>query len=575
MNGGALIAQVLKAHGVRHLYTLSGGHVGPIYVEAEHAGIQVIDVRHEATAVFAADAEARLSGIPGVAVVTAGPGVTNTITALKNAQLAQSPVILFGGATATLLRGRGALQDIDQISILRSVVKTCIQTRRVRDLAPAVEKAFRVCQAGVPGPVFIECPVDLLYPEEIVREWYGAKNDPGGSLVSRLTYWYINKHVERLFSGGQVPVNSHPSNDDQGIREQDIQACLGLLSKARKPVMVIGSGALNQPGLADDLALAVKGLDIPVWLSGMARGLLGEGHPLHFLHARKRALREADLIMLAGVAVDFRLDYGRHLNRHARIMTLHRDASDLKRNVPRRAWKVKADPAEFLIRLAGRDRVANHSTEWKERLAGWQEERELAIREMATETMEGINPVSLFRVMDDMLPEDVVLVADGGDFAATASYTIKPRKALHWLDPGVYGTLGVGGGFALGAALHYPEDEIWIIYGDGSAGYSLAELDIFAKHGLKVCAVIGNNASWEQIARDQRTMLGSGAAIELRHSDYHLVSQAFGGAGERVDDLEAFRGAVQRAREHMNQGIPYVINAIIGRSDFRKGSISM
>ncbi len=576
MNGGQLISEVLTRHGVRHLYTLSGGHVGPIYVEAENAGIQVVDVRNEATAVFAADAEARLSGIPGIAVVTAGPGVTNTITALKNAQMAQSPIILFGGATATLLRNRGALQDIDQISIIKSVVKTYIQAKRVKDLAPAVEKAFKVATSGVPGPVFIECPVDLLYPEETVREWYGAKNEPGKSLASRLTYWYINRHVNRLFAGLQSHRNSPTkTSTSNSIREADIHSCVKELSSAVRPVMVIGSGALNEPRLAADLAKAVEQIGIPVWLSGMARGLLGRGHPLHYLHTRKKALREADLILLAGVAADFRLDYGRHLGRKARIIALHRSLPELKKNMPKTRLKVQVDPAEFLIQVGKKvSRKVDH-LKWTNRLDSWQDEREADIAEMAKEPMLGINPVALFQVMEDLLPDNAVLVADGGDFAATASYTLKPRRPLHWLDPGVYGTLGVGGGFALGAAMHHPDDEIWIIYGDGSAAYSLAEMDIFAKHGLKVCAVIGNNASWEQIARDQRTMLGASTAVDLRFSDYHLLGKAFGAEGERVEDLAGFRKAVIRAREQMEEGRPYVINAIIGKSDFRKGSISM
>lgn len=576
MNGGQLIAEVLINHGVRHLYTLSGGHVAPIYVEAEKSGIEVIDVRHEATAVFAADAEARLSGIPGIAVVTAGPGVTNTITALKNAQMAQSPVILFGGATATLLRNRGALQDIDQISIIKSAVKTWIQARRVKDLVPAVEKAFRVATTGVPGPVFIECPVDLLYPEKTVREWYGAKNESGKSIAARLTYWYIHRHVNRLFAGVKHSALSRPViRSPYPVRESAIKFFLREIRQSRRPVMVIGSGAMSQPRLARELSASVERLGIPVWLSGMARGLLGKGHSLHFLHNRKQALREADLIILAGVAADFRLDYGRHLGRKARIMTLHRDATDLKKNIPKTQLRVQVDPAEFLINASQKWTTGTDWAEWFSRLATWQEERESTIEDMAHEVMEGINPVALFQALDAHLPEYAVLIADGGDFAATASYTLKPRKLLHWLDPGVYGTLGVGGGFALGAAMHNRDEEVWIIYGDGSAAYSLAEFDIFNKLGLKVCAIIGNNASWEQIARDQITMLGAPTAVGLRHSDYHLIAEAFGAHGEHVDTLDQFQDAVIRARQLMANGVPCIINAIIGKSDFRKGSMSM
>src|SRR5512134_1361477 len=190
MTGGDLVADALVRHGVRFLFTLCGGHISPILVSAKTRGIRVIDTRHEATAVFAADAVARLSGVPGVAAVTAGPGVTNTITALKNAQLAQSPLVLLGGATATLLRGRGALQDIDQMALVRPHVKCASRVTRIRDLAPALDLAFRTCCEGVPGPVFVECPVDLLYPEALVRDWYGAKTGKSArGLADRARRW--------------------------------------------------------------------------------------------------------------------------------------------------------------------------------------------------------------------------------------------------------------------------------------------------------------------------------------------------------------------------------------------------
>ncbi len=199
MNGGTLIAQQLKKNGVKFLFTLCGGHIAPIYVEAEKAGIRVIDVRNEATAVFAADAVSRLTSITGLAVVTAGPGITNSITALKNAQLAQSPVLVIAGATATLLHNRGALQDIDQVAIVKSTVKKVIQVSRVKQLAPAVQKAMTCAAGEVPGPVFMECPVDLLYEESMVRDWYLSKSKTKDkSIKEKLLNWYILRHINRL-----------------------------------------------------------------------------------------------------------------------------------------------------------------------------------------------------------------------------------------------------------------------------------------------------------------------------------------------------------------------------------------
>ena len=220
MTGGDLVADVLVRHGVRFLFTLCGGHISPILVGAKARGVRVIDTRHEATAVFAADAVARLTGVPGVAAVTAGPGVTNTITALKNAQLAQSPLVLLGGATATLLRGRGALQDIDQMALVRPHVKSAARVTRVRDLAPALESAFRICREGVPGPVFVECPVDLLYPEALVREWYGAKaGKTARGLKGRARLWYVERHLARLFGeAGVAPSRASRAGRRTGAR---------------------------------------------------------------------------------------------------------------------------------------------------------------------------------------------------------------------------------------------------------------------------------------------------------------------------------------------------------------------
>jgi thiamine pyrophosphate-dependent acetolactate synthase large subunit-like protein len=575
VNGGQIIAGVLRQYGVTHLYTLCGGHISPIYVEAEKQGIRIVDVRDEASAVFGADASARLTGIPGVAAVTAGPGVTNAITALKNAQMAQTPLLLLGGATATLLRGRGALQDIDQMALVRPHVKLAARVTRLKDMAPAMHRAMAVAQSGVPGPVFLEMPVDLLYDEPMVREMYGQKSAPAKSLAEKARNWYINRHVNRLFSG--VGAGTQPPGQGTGLPGADahsIQKALQAIRQSEKPLLIISSGAILSPQLALELAEAVKKLGIPVYLSGMARGLLGRDHPLQFRHNRKQALREADCILLLGVPVDFRLDYGFHLNRKAIKIAVNRSRKELRKNL-RPDLAVQTDPASWLIAVAAQAGHAPEWIAWKAALKERENAREASIDETAAQEVTGINPVALFRTWESLLPQHSVLIADGGDFAATAAYTLRPRNPLGWLDPGAFGTLGVGGGFALGAALQYPDHYIWIIYGDGSAAYSLIEFDTFRKMGLKVCAVIGNNGSWEQIARDQIPMLGTATATVLPKSDYHKVAEAFGAAGERVETLADFEGALSRAIASMDSRTPYLINAIIGSTAFRQGSISM
>ena len=577
MNGGQIIAKTLQDAGVQHLFTLCGGHIAPIYVEAANAGIRVWDVRHEATAVFAADALARLTGIPGVAAVTAGPGVTNSVTAMKNAQMAQSPLLLLGGATATLLRNRGALQDIDQLSLLRSSVKYGARARRLKDLRPMLQRALQVDATGPPGPVFLEFPVDLLYPEATVREWYGKAKKTVLSLRERALQWYINRHLNRLFAKSKNQTASTKpvkQNEMPKLGAADLNTTFDMLRKAKKPVLLLGSGALLQAQRATELAAAIARLGLPVYLSGMARGLLGRQYPAQFFHHRKNALREADLILLAGVPADFRLDYGRHLGRQAKKIAINRNAPELRKNLrPQRA--ICADPGAFLIALAKQAGPLPDWTDWKQTLQTRDAGREIEIVEMAKAKVEGINPIALCQRLEQQLPDNSVVVVDGGDFAATAAYTLRPRKPLGWLDPGVFGTLGVGGGFALGAAACYPDDYIWIIYGDGSAAYSLAEFETFAKNGLKVCGIVGNNGSWEQIARDQVQLLGADTAVTLPRSNYQQVAEGYGAAGERVHTLNEFEKAVQRAITSMDRGMPYLINAEIGNTTFRKGSISM
>lgn len=574
MNGGEIIAQVLLNHGVKFLFTLCGGHISPIFVSAEKAGIRVIDTRHEATAVFAADAVGRLTGIPGVVAVTAGPGLTNTITAIKNAQMAQSPVILLGGAAATLLKGRGALQDIDQISIIKPIVKWAVSIKKVKDIGPIMEKAFRIAAEGVPGPVFVECPIDTLYPEAMVREWYGAKSKSGNpSLKDKALQWYIERHAKKLFEDNDKTIfNSHPVKPKFPLHSDSLLAkAASLIQKAKRPLMILGSGAMLQPGSAGQLAIAIEQIGIPVFLSGMGRGLLGSSGRLHVRHKRKEAIKEADLIILAGVPNDFRLDYGSHIGSR-KFISINRSKTELFLN-KKPTLAVQADPCSFLVALS--DHLKINSQEWLDNLRKRDSMRDQEIDKQSEENIKGLNPLKLLCELERLLPEKAVLVADGGDFVATASYTLRARQPLSWLDPGAYGTLGVGAGFAIAAALVYPDRPVWILYGDGSAGYSLMEFDTFQRHGLAITALIGNDACWTQIARDQAEFLGSDCALTLDASDYEKIPLAFGVEGQKTESLEAFVSAVKQAVASNQQGKSYLINAIIGKTDFRKGSISV
>ena len=578
IHGGILVGEVLAKQGVRFLYTLCGGHISPILVGAAAQGIRVIDVRHEATSVFAADATARLTGVPGVAAVTAGPGITNTITALKNAQMAQSPVVLLGGAAATLLKGRGALQDIDQIALVTSIVKWSASAKRVRDIVPLLEKAFQQAQEGVPGPVFLELPVDLLYQQSVVAAWTGQS--AGKGLAGKATGWYLARHVRRTFASAwdkrasDVAI-SDAENIPQTAAGSQRQRVLENLKKAKRPLLVIGSQALLDAEKAMELQQAVLKMGIPTYLSGMARGLLGRNR-LHMRHKRSKALREADLIILAGVPCDFRLGYGRVIPRKATHIAINRSRADLRLN-KKPTVGILADPGAFLRALGDEwpKGAASHWSAWVERLIERDNARDAEIVEQARAQTASVNPVRLCRQIDDTLADESVLVGDGGDFVGTASYTVRPRGPLSWLDPGAFGTLGSGAGFALAAKLCRPEAEVWLLYGDGSAGYSLAEFDTFTRHNVPIIAVVGNDAGWTQIARDQVDILGTPLGTELAQTDYHRVAEGYGGVGLCVDDPELLQDALTSAKQTAREGKPVLVNVHLGKSDFRKGSLSM
>jgi len=579
-DGGAIIGQVLASRGVKHLFTLCGGHISPILVGAEANGIRVVDVRDEVSAVFAADAVARMTGVPGIAAVTAGPGVTKTVTAVKNAQLAQSPVLIFGGAAATLLKGRGALQDIDQVSLMDSITKWAVSVKRVSSIGPTVERALDVAQEGVPGPVFIEMPIDLLYPEEMVRDMFmkesGVQNSK--SLSSKALELYMRGHLYRQFHQPHVSI-APPIRDSlppkPSFKTPHAQKVASLLREAKRPALVIGSQALVNTRDPYLLSEAVQVLGVPTWLGGMARGLLGRYSDIQFRHQRSAALKEADLVIVAGFPFDFRLGYGRSISSRATLVAANLSSSEMRKN-RRPEIAVHMHPGEFLRELA--DTAGGGLgpwSEWYDTLRARELQRDEEIAEQANAPADLVNPLLLFKRIEEKMADDAVLVVDGGDFVGTASYILRPRQPLSWLDPGVFGTLGVGGGFAVGASLVEPGKEVWLIYGDGSCAYSLAEIDTCVRHGLAPIAVIGTDGSWAQIAREQVPMLGTDIGTVLNRTAYPEAARGYGAAGLLLDHPGQIDATLHEAKTIAASGKPVVINVHIARTDFRKGSISV
>ncbi|MCA9607946.1 MAG: thiamine pyrophosphate-binding protein [Myxococcales bacterium] len=576
-HGGDAVGEVLARHGIDHIFTLCGGHISPILVGAKSRGIRIVDVRDEANAVFAADAVARMTGVPGVAAVTAGPGVTNAMTPLKNAQMAQTPLLLFGGATATLLKGRGALQDIDQIALIQSAVKWSAQVTTVPSLGPVVNKALEIAQDGVPGPVFVEVPVDVLYPESIVKQWYieesGVEKMQG--LGAKALEVFLKGHLYKQFHLPHVDLGvpnvrlRRPSGVDAQIEQ-----VADMVRKAERPALVIGNQTMVSCHDPASLAEAVERIGMPTWLGGAARGLLGRDSPVQFRHKRGASLKQADLVIVSGFPFDFRLKYGRGFGK-AKLVSANLSAEELRKN-RRPDVAVEMHPADFLRALA--DATGAPGARWD----GWiadvrtrEDARDEEIRASARPDTELIDPIHFFLKLEEKLADDSVLVADGGDFVATAAYILKPRRPLSWLDPGVFGTLGVGGGFAAGAACVRPDAEVWIIWGDGSCAYSLAEYDTYARHGLAPIGVVGTDASWAQIARDQVELLGDDVGTTLVRTPYHQVAEGYGGKGLLLTDPAKIDETIDEAKRLSKAGHPVLINVHLAASDFRKGSISI
>jgi acetolactate synthase-like protein len=573
-HGGEMIAEVLARHGVTHLFALCGGHISPILTGAQERGIRVVDVRDEGNAVFAADAVARMTGIVGAAAVTAGPGVTNTITAIKNAQMAQSPLILFGGATATLLKGRGSLQDIDQMAVMKPITKWATTVKSVPALGPTVERAIQIATEGVPGPVFVEVPVDLLYPESIVRGWYEKEAGLGKAkgIGGKALELYIRGHLYRQFRAPALPEWSLPMKLPSLHGSGSMEKAVDALRSAKQPVLVVGSQTLvgiKDPGR---LARAIGTLGVPVFLAGMARGLLGRTHELQLRHNRGAALKEADCVIVCGFPFDFRLGYGRGINKRATLIAANLSSHELRKNRrPEIALEMHA--GDFLVELA--ERAGGSWPDWLATLRERERGRDAEIASKSQPSGELVDPIHFFTRLDEAMADDAVLVVDGGDFVATASYIVRPRAPLSWLDPGVFGTLGVGGGFALGAALVRPGREVWLVWGDGSSAYTLAEFDTYVRHGVAPIALIGNDASWMQIAREQVEILGTSLGTDLRRTDYHEVAAGYGGVGLALTDPARVDATLAEAKAIAKTGRPVCINVHLRRTDFRKGSISM
>lgn len=519
-----------------HLFTLSGGHIMEIYEGCADVGVPVIDFRHEQAAGFAAEAAARLTRKIGVCAVTAGPGVMNVVTAVANAWRSQTPMIVIGGQAAQPTIGMGALQEMDHVSVLKPITKWSVQVPSPKAIPEYLSRAFTAATTGVMGPVFLECPMDILFDRASVDE------------------------VE-------VPTEIDPFP----VLEVQVKVAADLLRAAERPVLLLGSQILFSPW-ATKVRDLIEALGLPTFANGMARGVLGAHHPLFFLHSRKAALAQADVVVLAGVPLDFRLNYGASINEKAQLIRIDRDATELSRNRTA-AVSVHGDPGDFLAKLAKVFSVPSHEWRaWKETLLQEEHARQARIEAEAATSTRPVNPLRLGLEVNKYLSPKSIVIGDGGDIVGSAAYTVRPRGLGQWLDAGPLGTLGAGAPYAIAAKLLYPDSDVWVIFGDGAFGLNGMEYDTAVRFNLPFVGVIGNDAAWTQIKRAQLPFYGRAIATELRLTRYDKMVEALGGWGTFVEDTTELPQALEAA---LASGKPALVNVHIGETDFRKGSISM
>jgi acetolactate synthase I/II/III large subunit len=536
-HGGHLVAASLKREGVDHLFTLSGGHIAPIYDGCVDEGIRIVDFRHEQAAAHAADGWARVTGRPGVAAVTAGPGVTDAVTGIANAMYANSPVLVFGGKSPLGELEMGSLQDMDHVTLVRPITKwarTCWETRRIADY---VTEAFRHATAGRMGPVFLDIPLDVQ-----LNVW-----PPGLDLPERYR------------------TDARPLGDPDLVRE-----AVRVLRKTEHPIVLACAG-VRWAGAHEALAALADALKVPVFLNSLGRGCLPPDHPSFFSAARKYALGKCDAVLALGVDWDFRLGFGRRLPDGAAVVQVDMDAAHIGRNRPVDVGIV-GDPGKVIEQLLAEGLGSSEEPAWTAEVRD--EERRLV--EEARTGMDSdavpIHPQRFAREIRDFVDRDAVVVGDGGDIVGITASIVNAYAPGNWLDPGPFGCLGVGPSFAMAARLAKPDKQVVIVYGDGSFGLNAMEYESALRQDIPFVGVIGNDGAWGQIKVAQEALYGEGGAPAADLSQdvgYERMVEGLGGYGERVTDPKEIRPALQRA---LDAGVAACVNVVVDGSLMRRAS---
>ncbi|MEA2195046.1 MAG: hypothetical protein QOG42_1480 [Solirubrobacteraceae bacterium] len=533
--GGHLVARRLKAHGVTKLFTLSGGHLFSIYDGCRAEGIDIVDVRHEQTAAFAAEGWAKVTRRPGVAAVTAGPGVTNAVSAIASARANHSPMLVLGGRAPAARWGQGSLQEIDHVPLVAPLTKLAATAGCTADIPALIDAALAAAMTPHGGPSFLDFPLDHVFSEAA---------DEGG---------FVPMPGVRGVAGLGLEHGAAPDG-------AAMDAAIGLLRGARRPVIMAGTDVYW--GHAEEaLRSLAEELRIPVCLNGLARGCVPADHELFFSRARSAGLRDADVALLIGVPMDFRLGFGGAFGAATAIVAIDRVAPP--RPYPRpAAAELFGDMSDVMdvLRVALGGATSPAHDEWVAALRGSEDELRAQEQALLADERAPLHPMRVYGELGALLDRDAIVIGDGGDFVSYAGRMIDSFAPGGWLDPGPFGCLGSGPGYALAAKLAHPRRQVVLLLGDGAFGFSGIEFDTLVRHGVNVVGVMGNNGIWGLEKHPMEFIYGYSVAAELRpETRYDLVVEALGGCGELVRTPGELRPALERA---FAAGAPALVNVL-------------
>ena len=524
VNSGELIALALKRAGVSHLFTLNGGHIWPILTGATEHGIRILDVRHEQSAAFAAEGWAKVTRECGVAAVTAGPGVTNSASALAQAQSNDSPLFVIGGRAPVARWGMGSLQEMDHVAVVGSLTKRALTLGSADEAYGHAAECMRTALSRRTGPVFMDVPIDVFF---------GAADVPEAT--------------------------EHLTPDPGASPDPDaIELAARLIHEAQRPAVIAG-GTVWWSHAEVELKALVESAHLPLCVNGMARGMLPAGHPLFFPRARGPALGEADLILVIGVPLDFRLNFGQPpvFAEDAKIVYI--DVDGHRKHRPG-AVTILGDVKAALHALSAAAAGTPERTQWLEKLRAAEAASRRRDEAMTQSDSTPIHPARLIAEVDRFSDPDAIFVGDGGDFVSFAGRLIERSKPGLWIDPGPFGCLGSGPAYAMAAKLARPDRQVILLSGDGAFGFSAMEFDTMVRHRIPVVCVIGNNGIWALEKHPMMNLLGVSVAADLgQRTRYDKVVEALGGCGELVERPDQIRPALERA---FKSGLPACINVI-------------